>query len=64
MTRVQNTVKSNCLIYIVDYLNRFCKALRDVDLVSTLNLVTPQLEKVRLKNVLQKKVTDFLNKTL
>ena len=44
---------------IVDDLNNFCETLGDADPVSASSLVTQRLEKLRFKNVLQKKVTLF-----
>ena len=44
-------------------LNNFCKTLGDAYLVSALSLVTRQLQTLRLKNVLQKKVTDYSDST-
>ena len=55
---------SRTALSIADDLNNFCKTLGDADLVSALNLVTRQLETLRLKNVSQRKVTDYFNKTL
>ena len=55
---------SQAALSIVDDLNNFCKTLGDADLVSALSLVTQRLETLRLQNVLQKKVTDYFNKTL
>ena len=49
---------------IADDLNDFCETLGDAELVSALSLVTRWLETLRLKNVSQKKVTDYFNKTL
>ena len=49
---------------IVDDLNNFCETLGDADLVSALSLVTRWLETLRVKNVSQKKVTDYFNKNL
>ena len=55
---------SQAALSIVDDLNNFCETLGDADLVSALSLVTRRLETLRLKNVSQKKVTDYFNKTL
>ena len=55
---------SQAALSIADDLNNFCETLGDVELVSALSLVTRRLETLRLKNVSQKKVTDFFNKTL
>ena len=49
---------------IADDLNNFCETLGDAELVSALSLVTRRLETLRLKNVSQKKVIDYFNKTL
>ena len=54
---------SQAALSIVDDLNNFCETLGDADLVSALSLVTRQLETLRLKNVLQKKVTDYSDST-
>ena len=55
---------SQAALSIVDDLNNFCETLGDADVVSALSLVTRRLETLRLKNVSQKKVTDYFNKTL
>ena len=55
---------SQAALSIADDLNNFCETLGDVELVSALSLVTRRLETLRLKNVSQKKVTDYFNKTL
>ena len=55
---------SQAALTIVDDLNNFCETLGDADLLSVLSLVTRQLETLRLKNVSEKKVTDYFNKTL
>ena len=55
---------SQDVLSIVDDLNNFCETSGDADLVSALSLVTRRLETLRLKNVSQKKVTDYFNKTL
>ena len=55
---------SQAALSIADDLNNFCETLGDAELVSALSLVTRRLETLRLKNVSQKKVTDYFNKTL
>ena len=55
---------SQAALSIADDLNNFCETLGDADLISVLSLVTRRLETLRLKNVSQKKVTDYFNKTL
>ena len=50
---------SQAALSIPDDLNNFCETLGDAELVSAMSLVTR-----RLKNVSQKKVTDYFNKTL
>ena len=55
---------SQAVLSFADDLNNFCKTLGDAELVSALSLVTRWLETLRLKNVSQKKVTDYFNKTL
>ena len=55
---------SQAALSIVDDLNNFCETLGDADLASALNLVTIRLEALRLKNVSQKKVTDYFSKNL
>ena len=55
---------SQAALSIVDDLKNFCKTLGDADLVSALGLVPERLETHRFKNVSQKKVTDYFNKTL
>ena len=55
---------SQAALSIVDDLNNFCETLGDADLVSTLSIVTRRLETLRLKNISEKKVTDYFNKTL
>ena len=56
---------SQAALSIADDLNNFCEKLGDAELVSaSLSLVTRRLETLRLKNVSQKKVTDYFSKTL
>ena len=55
---------SQAALSIVDDLNNFCETLGDANLVSALSLVKRRLETLRLKNVLQKKVTLFILLTL
>ena len=55
---------SQVALSIVGDLNNFCETLGDTDLASALSLVRHRLETLRLKYVLQKKVTDCFNKTL
>ena len=55
---------SQATLSIVHDLNNFCETLGDVDLVSALSFVIRRLETLRLKNVSQKKLTDYFNKTL
>ena len=55
---------SQAALSIADDLNNFCETLGDAELVSALSLVTRRIEILRLKNVSQKKVTDYFNKTL
>ena len=55
---------SQAALSIADDLNNFCETLGDAELVSALSLVTRRLETLWLKNVSQKKVTDYFNKTL
>ena len=55
---------SQAALSTADDLNNFCETLGDAELVSALSLVTRRLETLRLKNVSQKKVTDYFNKTL
>ena len=55
---------SQAALSIVDDLNNFCETLGDADLVSALSLVTRRLETLRLKNISQKKVTDYFSKIL
>ena len=55
---------SQAALSIVDDLNNFCETLGDANLASALNLVTIRLEALRLKNVSQKKVTDYFSKNL
>ena len=55
---------SQAAFSIVDDLNNFCETLGDAGLASALSLVTRRLKRLMLKNVSQKKVTDYFNKTL
>ena len=55
---------SQATLSIVHDLNNFCETLGDVGLVSALSFVIRRLETLRLKNVSQKKLTDYFNKTL
>ena len=55
---------SQAALSIADDLNNFYETLGDAELVSALSLVTRWLETLRLKNVSQKKVADYFNKTL
>ena len=55
---------SQAALFVADDLNNFCEKLGDAELVSVLSLVTRRLETLRLKNVSQKKVTDYFNKNL
>ena len=55
---------SQAALSIADDLNNFYETLGDAELASALSLVTRRLETLRLKNVSQKKVVDYFNKTL
>ena len=63
--RPELKIKSNqAALSVVDDLNSFCETLGDDDLNSALNQVVQRLEILRLKNVRQRKVTNYFDKTL
>ena len=58
----QKNKLSQAALSIVDDLNSFCETLVDTDLASASNLVIRRFE--TFKNVSQKEVNDYFNKTL